>query len=60
MANKYSKAILFFAFFFSIDAIWSLGLPPPPPGLVIDGGVLGLFVAGVGYGIKKIYDQSKN
>jgi len=63
MANKYSKAILFFAFFFLINVIWAQGPPPPPPpvdpALPIDGGILGLFAAGVGYAIKKIHDQSK-
>jgi len=59
MANKYSKAILFVAFFLLVDVIWAQGPPPPPPGLVIDGGILGLFALGVGYAIKKIHDQSK-
>lgn len=31
--------------------------PPPPPGVPIDGGVVGLLVAGIGYGVKKIYNR---
>ena len=63
MANKYSKAILFVAFFIIVDVIWAQGGPPTPPGpgneVPIDGGILGLFALGVGYAIKKIRDQSK-
>lgn len=59
MANKYFKAILFFAFFLVADIALAQGPPPPPPPLPIDGGVLGLLVLGVGYAIKKIHDQSK-
>jgi hypothetical protein len=28
--------------------------PPPPPGLAIDGGLILLFLAAIGYGYKKI------
>ena len=61
MANKYSKAICFVAFFLLINVIWAQGPPPPPPPLEtpIDGGILGLLAAGVGFAIKKIRDQSK-
>lgn len=60
MANKYFKAILFFAFFLVVDITLAQGPPPPPPPLApIDGGVLGLLALGVGYAIKKIHDQSK-
>ena len=59
MANKYFKAILFFAFFLVTNSVLGQDLPPPPPGLPIDGGVLGLFVLGIGYAVKKIRDQSK-
>ena len=59
MANKYSKAIFFVAFFLLVDVIWAQGPPPPPPPLPIDGGILGLFALGIGYAIKKIHDQSK-
>ena len=59
MANKYSKAIFFIAFFLLVDVIWAQGPPPPPPPLPIDGGILSLFALGVGYAIKKIRDQSK-
>ena len=61
MANKYYKAILFFAFLIITDGVLAQGPPPPPPpiGLPIDGGILGLFALGIGYAIKKIQDQSK-
>ena len=61
MANKYSKAIFFVAFFLLVDVIWAQGPPPPPPPLdaPIDGGILGLFALGIGYAIKKVHDQSK-
>jgi len=61
MANKYSKAIFFVAFFLLVDVIWAQGPPPPPPPLAlpIDGGILGLFALGIGYAIKKIHNQSK-
>jgi hypothetical protein len=59
MANKYFKAILFFAFFLIVDLAFAQGPPPPPPPLPIDGGILGLFVLGIGYAVKKIRDQSK-
>jgi hypothetical protein len=61
MANKYSKAILFVAFFIIVDAIWAQVPTPPGPGneVPIDGGILGLFALGVGYAIKKIRGESK-
>ena len=62
MANKYFKAILFFALVLISSSIWSQS-PPPPPGpgdeVPIDGGILGLFALGIGYAVKKIRDQSK-
>ena len=59
MANKYFKAILFFAFIL-IPSVASAQLPPPPPpGLPIDGGIVGLLVLGAGYAVKKIHDKSK-
>jgi len=60
MANKYFKAILFFAFFIVADIMLAQGPPPPPPPLApIDGGILGLFALGIGYAVKKIHDHSK-
>ena len=59
MANKYFKAILCFAFLLVTDVAFGQLPPPPPPGLPIDGGILGLFALGVGYAIKKIHDKSK-
>ncbi len=62
MANKYFKAILFFALFFTYNDMWSQTPPPPveEPLLSIDGGILGLLALGVGYAVKKIHDNSKN
>jgi hypothetical protein len=40
-----------------------VGPPPPgipPPGLPIDSGVLLLFIAAIGYGFYKIYQQKLN
>jgi hypothetical protein len=60
MANKYFRVIFLVAFLLVTDiALCQGGLPPPPPGLPIDGGILGLFALGVGYAIKKIHDKSK-
>ncbi|MEL4456588.1 PID-CTERM protein-sorting domain-containing protein [Lutimonas vermicola] len=36
------------------------GPPPPPPPVPIDGGIFGLLALGVGYAVKKIYDNAKN
>lgn len=61
MANKYFKAILLIAFVLVSDLALAQGPPPPPPPVVpIDGGILGLLALGVGYAVKKIYDNSKN
>ncbi len=59
MANKYFKAILLFAFILVTDIALAQGPPPPPPPLPIDGGVIGLLALGIGYAVKKIYDNSK-
>lgn len=59
MANKYYKAILFFALVMVSDWVLAQGPPPPPPPLPIDGGILGLLALGVGYAVKKIHDNSK-
>ena len=60
MANKYSKAILVFAFILFSETALGQGGPPPPPGLPIDGGIFGLLALGLGYAVKKIYDKSKD
>ena len=31
---------------------------PPPTGFPVDGGIIGLLVAGIGYGVKKIYSKN--
>ena len=60
MANKYTKAILFFALIFVSDLMLAQGPPPPPPPVLpIDGGIVGLMALGMGYAVKKIYDKSK-
>jgi len=58
MANKYFKAILLLAFLFVSGVSFAQGPPPPPPPYPIDGGILGLLALGVGYAVKKIYDNS--
>lgn len=57
MANKYFTAILLIVFILN-DSFAQLPGPPPPPGVPIDGGILGLLALGVGYAVKKIYDNS--
>ena len=60
MAKKYFKAIVFIAFMFVAEVSFAQGPPPPPPPLApIDGGVIALFLAAIGFGIKKIVDNSK-
>ena len=59
MANKYFRAILFFALLLVSETALGQDLPPPPPGLPIDGGILGLLALGIGYAVKKIHDHSK-
>ena len=58
MANKYFKAILLFAFILVSGVSFAQG-PPPPPGLAIDGGILGLLALGIGYAVKKIHNNTK-
>lgn len=61
MAKKYFKAIVFIAFMFIAQVTFAQGPPPPPPpiDLPINGGVIVLFLAAIGFGIKKIVDSSK-
>ena len=60
MANKYLKAILFFSLLFVSSNMMAQELPTPKPDpLPIDGGIFGLLALGVGYAVKKIYDNSK-
>ena len=60
MANKYFKATLLFAIILVSDMAVAQGPPPPPPPFVpIDGGIIGLLALGIGYAVKKIYDNSK-
>ena len=60
MAKKYFKAIVFIAFMFVAEMTFAQGPPPPPPPLApIDGGVIVLFLAAIGFGVKKIVDSSK-
>jgi hypothetical protein len=59
MANKYLKAFLLCGFLL-VTGTAVAGPPPPPPPYPIDGGIFGLLALGVGYAVKKIYDNSKN
>lgn len=60
MANKYFRAIIIIVFFLVSDITLAQGPPPPPPPIApIDGGILWLFAAAVGFAVKKIHDQSK-
>ncbi len=58
MANKYFKLIIFLFLFISTTG-YALQPTPPPPENPIDGGVIGLLALGIGYAVKKIYDNSK-
>ena len=59
MEYKYFKNFLFIAFVLIASSVFAQGpLPPPPPGLPIDGGILGLFILAIGYAVKKIRDHS--
>ncbi len=63
MVNKYFKAILFVAFLLVSSAVMAQDGGPPPPDpddLPIDGGIIGLVVVAIGYGAKKIHDNSKD
>ena len=61
MANKYFKTILIIVLFFSFlgEATAQPTPPKPKPGVPIDGGIVGLLILGVGYAVKKIYDNSE-
>ena len=59
MVNKYIRTILFFALFLIAGDLMAQ-VPPPKPGLPIDGGIIGLLALGVGYAVKKIHDNSKS
>lgn len=63
MANSLRKIIAFSIFFtLSVCTTFAqMGMPVPPGSteVPIDGGVLGLVVAGAIYGAKKIYDRRK-
>ena len=60
---KLSKVFFFIVFFLSVEiASFAQGSDPVPPGtneIPLDGGVLGLLVAGAVYGAKRIYDNRK-
>jgi len=58
MLKNYTKILVFIAFVFISNSVVALPPPPPPP-TPIDGGVIGLIIAAIGFGIKKIRDTRK-
>lgn len=59
MANNYFKAFYFIAFaIFSSQAL--AGPTGPPVPTPIDGGIVGLIILAVGFGVKKLHDNSKS
>ena len=58
--KKLTKLLIIGLFFVTSTTVFADGTPPPPgppnPPVPITGAVLGLFVAGAAYGIKKIKD----
>ncbi|MCU0392359.1 MAG: hypothetical protein MUE81_14680 [Thermoflexibacter sp.] len=62
MINKILRNLflLFATILYIIGDAFGQGSDPIPPGEIpLDGGILGLLVAGALYGAKKIYDQKK-
>jgi hypothetical protein len=59
MQYKYLSKFLFIVFVLIAGSVFAQGPPPPPPGLPIDGGIVGLFLAAVGYAVYKIRSSSK-
>ena len=61
MVNKYLKIIIVAFVLMISNQMFAQEVPPDPdePDLPIDGGVVGLFVLGAGYAVKKIHDKSK-
>ena len=57
MANKYLKAVLFICLFIIADVVFAGGPPPPPPVTPIDGGIFGLFAAGIIYAVSKLRNK---
>lgn len=58
LSSRLALCFLFVAF-----VAWADPTPPPPPppseSVPIDGGLAYLVAAGIGYGIKKMYDKNK-
>jgi len=59
MKYNYLRKILFIVLVLVSISGFAQGPPPPPPPLPIDGGILGLFLAAVGYAFYKIRSSSK-
>ena len=59
MKYNYLRKILFIVFVLVSASGFAQGPPPPPPPMPIDGGILGLFLAAVGYAVYKIRRSSK-
>ena len=60
---KYILILVVACFIFSNQAYAGTPPPPPPPAppnIPIDAGVIGLLLAGLGYGARKLYLQGNN
>ncbi|PHS07845.1 MAG: hypothetical protein COA88_07855 [Kordia sp.] len=60
--NKQKAFFLVLALLFTVPALFAVQeLPPPspqgPPGLLVDGGIVALLVAGLFYGVKKSFKK---
>jgi hypothetical protein len=63
MNRNFSKILLSLMFLFVIEIVFSQtpvpNPPPGPPGLPIDGGILGLFLVAIGFAYKSLKAKKK-